>query len=822
MTSNDYKSIYNFTFVDRERERKIIEQFLDSDENDKSILIIRGKHGVGKTELINYYFKEKYSSKEYIIIEKLKDQKERYIDIFFETINKSRPKYLNDYAIEFLDKCLEYIKNIDLKVSPVNISSLVNLYDFDTISDMKMADNLILFFDSLYESGIRVIVLDNFSFCEEESKRLFKYIFNNYKKKNKMKFIVIDIEDDDITNLSIDYYINSFDHIKLENLKDQKYFQIIFDSINKDKPIDEQIINDVFDYCDGNFYRLIDLLRNCLFNSKANYILCADTLSEVLYNKRHIKNESNFSEIILNEPHACIIIMILFWFARPIKKELIRLIFTYILKNIGMSTYVKLFDIVFDKLKINNYIYDNSLNDNYFFKYDNDIIYLKKHIAETTFYKTYHMLIANEILKFINENDKILTEKYNLTKDALDNIKIYCMYLCKHVALQTESISLGNYYYEKKDYKQAAHIFDYIKDNIIANKNISKINLENILKSYYFSGQYMSAKEVMESFDLSSKKYYYFKSKIYNILLDKQAALESLSNINTKKSYKTLCKVSHMKIVILLDSENGFNEAKDIFNSFYCSNLKEAEPKNIYEALMLTNAFNFLEHLEAKKCMLTALNYFKTYKKQNENINFYIGMTYHNLGAIVVRKENTDDAEDYFKSAIEYLEASRNYELSYTYNDLAFIKILIGDYISALDYLSKALLYNNSEYALLAIRCNQLICYCMLNDTNIISAIVDDFENAINNKKYADDTINRKLIMNIIFYYMKRNDRERVKQILNKHSHIFKGTTSTIRYNKIIEKYNFTDFQRFEEKRDDNDISLSKDYEAWCITINHD
>ena len=263
-------------------------------------MIIRGKHGVGKTELINYYFKEKYSSKEYIIIEKLKDQKERYIDIFFETINKSRPKYLNDYAIEFLDKCLEYIKNIDLKVSPVNISSLVNLYDFDTISAIKMADNLILFFDSLYESGIRVIVLDNFSFCEEESKHLFKYIFNNYKKKNKMKFIVIDIEDDDITNLSIDYYINSFDHIKLENLKDKKYFQIIFDSINKDKPIDEQIINDVFDYCDGNFYRLIDLLRNCLFNSKANYILCDDTLGEVLYNKRHIKNESNFSEIILN------------------------------------------------------------------------------------------------------------------------------------------------------------------------------------------------------------------------------------------------------------------------------------------------------------------------------------------------------------------------------------------------------------------------------------------------------------------------------------------------------------------------------------------
>ena len=60
------------------------------------------------------------------------------------------------------------------------LNSRLATYESFQKNDMKMADNLILFFDSLYESGIRVIVLDNFSFCEEESKRLFKYIFNNY------------------------------------------------------------------------------------------------------------------------------------------------------------------------------------------------------------------------------------------------------------------------------------------------------------------------------------------------------------------------------------------------------------------------------------------------------------------------------------------------------------------------------------------------------------------------------------------------------------------------------------------------------------------
>lgn len=820
MDSNDNKTIYNFTFVDRDEERKKIEKFINNNDNN-SILIIRGKHGVGKTELINYLFKD-FKSNQYIYVEKLKDQKDRYIDIFFNIINQKRPKYFNDYCKKLFIKSKDYVKNSDFVAGIVNISALVSLIVPHDEIDSKKINNLTTFIDSLYENGIKIIILDNFAFCEEESKRLFLSIFNEFSKKNTMKFIIVDIDDDDINRQSIDYCLDYFGHIRLDNLSNSKYFYTIFDSINKDKPITKQMVDDIFKYCKGNFFALADLLRGCLFNSDSNYILNIENLIRELHYKRHRNDEYNSIENFLDKGHICIIIMILFWFGKPLHKELIYHIFKYICNNFNMRKYEETFNGAFNALKDNNYIHSSNIDNNYYFKYDNDIIYLKEHIDNTFFYKLHHQQIASLIVKFINENQSMIVDVYDLTNEIITDIKIHCMALCNHVGLVDECVLFGNQLYERKDYKHASYIFDYIKDLIISKKKIHKNLLEKIAETYYFVGQYSSAKEVIESYNSKSKEYYYFKAKIYNILLEKQSALNALDNIDTKTYYKDFCRISHMKIVILLDSKNGFDEANNIFNNFYKEKLKKNNPKNHYEALMLTNAFNFLPHNEAKQCMLKALNYFESRKKSKEDIIFYIGMTYHNLGSIIVRKEGTKSAEEYFQKAIKYLESSRSHELSYTYNNLAYISILNDDYTSALDYLSNALLYNNSEYAFLAIRCNQLICYCMLKTVNIAKSIVESFENAIETRKYEDNTINRKLIMNIIFYYMKKDNEEKIKEILNNQYLLLLDTSSAIRYNKIITKYNLTHLPKSSEKRDASDISLDKDYEAWCITINHD
>lgn len=260
--------MFNFKFVDREIERKLIKKFISASSIDK-ILWIHGESGVGKTELMKY-FTNQSSQNKYIHVNPIKNQTGSYISILIKELEKENYSLLN-YIIRNYKQIKDLVKNT---ISEINgktkflISGLEigEKIFIDANQEFFSVGNVLTKYISIIsQKDSLIFIFDNFQQCDLKSLEIIQEISQNLLGKQHIKFIFI-TTDNLITSDSeiIEFLTEKItgDYIRIEPFKQKEYFLDILLDIYKLDNITNPEMDCLFQICKGIPEKLKIFLRN--------------------------------------------------------------------------------------------------------------------------------------------------------------------------------------------------------------------------------------------------------------------------------------------------------------------------------------------------------------------------------------------------------------------------------------------------------------------------------------------------------------------------------------------------------------------------------
>ena len=121
------KEVFNFTFVDRNDERKTLKECIYSTEYLFGII---GESGVGKSQLIKVLMNE-LSDAKFIYIERKKEDRDTYLKICLEKIDNYRETKITDYIKTRFD-----IANTVISIGVKTALKIKNIEFLDDVIDL--------------------------------------------------------------------------------------------------------------------------------------------------------------------------------------------------------------------------------------------------------------------------------------------------------------------------------------------------------------------------------------------------------------------------------------------------------------------------------------------------------------------------------------------------------------------------------------------------------------------------------------------------------------------------------------------------------------
>lgn len=824
----DNKTKYNFKFVDRKENVDKLEKFM----NDEKYYILKmsGVEGIGKRRLILFFLNEKLNQEEYIYVGDDINPKNNYLEALLDVIDNTRPKFFQDYIKKHGLSIVETATEGSV-LSPIT-KTLNYLFSQKEKNNNQMSELKKIFID-LKEKGVKLLVLNNFDITNSYSRYFISDItkYLNDEKIMKVIFIVNDKAEEKIHfHALLPHHLETY----ISNIPHEKYFTEIFNNLTTTRQLLRDEIYDIYKYCDGNPQELVLLIEKTsqnTINANSNEV-DVDVLINVLMNRetKYVFNIENGIVEIFKNRSMFLPCYILICFEVSLNKTTIYDIIKAVNSKLCFNSNPKITELKNNDYKeclnklisLNIISQENSTNFNCWFSrfiyYDK----IKSIIFNDVEWKLISQIVSQAIFDYIVDNSEVLEIYDGIKIDHLTKIKIKCMSLCEHKDILKEVQNISKDYFVASNFIKVSELYIFLKP-LYLNKQINdNAFLIQMAQVFYNAGHYQDAKELLESFQITTFEYCFLKAKTYNVLLKKNQALEILDNLseleltNEQKNV-----IINLKILVLIEKEDGRKRALKIFKEFYNDFMEYRIIDNLYYAVCLTNAFNFLPHKISKELMILALDYMVNCQESYER-NFYIGSTYHNLGAIIARQENLYDAEIQFTNALKYLNETRAHERAYTYNNLGFIKLNEQLFDEAEANLEMALILTDSKYAEIAIKCNLLICYCEKGFFNLAKFIAIEFEDDLNKQHFNDPVIIRKLSVNLAYYNAKIGNILETEKIMTKCVGLVINTSSAYRYNQLIEYFNLNIIKISNVKLNENDESAKQLFESWCITINHD
>lgn len=523
--------MFNFKFVDREIERKLIKKFISASSIDK-ILWIHGESGVGKTELMKY-FTNQSSQNKYIHVNPIKNQTGSYISILIKELEKENYSLLN-YIIRNYKQIKDLVKNT---ISEINgktkflISGLEigEKIFIDANQEFFSVGNVLTKYISIIsQKDSLIFIFDNFQQCDLKSLEIIQEISQNLLGKQHIKFIFI-TTDNLITSDSeiIEFLTEKItgDYIRIEPFKQKEYFLDILLDIYKLDNITNPEMDCLFQICKGIPEKLKIFLRNMylahgikqygnnpLPQFDAN--IFADTL------EKGVENIDFEALDILQK----LTLKIMFCWNESITFKLLEDVMHYVCdKVLYMPNELS--------QQINLTIY--SLLNLHILEFNGDRLKLKHDLLYTICIIKYNVIpdeiLYNELYCYININKGKIVEEYSQTYYDLNN----ALYAYRAKVYSWEEINLQclKMLIQQSNYQQIDIIIERLKECF------NKLNVADLIllaECFYNSGKYDQARKIL---DEASKKlvndtecfnYYYLSGKLYNIMMDKNNAEKEL------------------------------------------------------------------------------------------------------------------------------------------------------------------------------------------------------------------------------------------------------------------------------------------------------
>jgi tetratricopeptide (TPR) repeat protein len=821
MKSND---IFGFSFVNRYHEREQLTSFLYN-VNNANVLWMHGKRGTGKTRLAKYVAEKTWNSSDSLTVyvdAVNEDSEQNMLLELLRQLQKYNHIGMLKYAFNHYKSFKDIVDHTVYLISKEKISDLTKLTNYlfnDSYLIMKKrrkeerqsSDLVISYIREILQKKKIFLVLDNFIKYDIKSFNAILEILNMIIVNPRIKCCVITTEED------LEIYQNRYNdmlnglplqHLKVSEFDSSQYFSEILSQnfrVNNILPSDFEMI---FNCCKGSPQQLVALLQK-LFSE--NGIALRDTGKAVL-NKEIIFKILLEGELDLLKKDFSIreryILYIVLSFGKKISIEFLYKISEYLSKKVSLVERYLAKDMVNDTLNVligRNILQINIDNKTIKFAHDktyNDVLLIFKD-------EGMYPLISKTLYEYLAQNE---TEffTYGFNERDMRELKALYSYSAKLPGWIKDNYVYGTILFKLKLYQEATYIFLRLSDSLF---HVIPIHQLRIAISSYEVGNYKYSKRCLLNIKIDDIKilkiryifYFYYAKTIYNLEGDTLQAIDFLKKALRCTRSNLMDKITALNLLSLYywETEDGQDYAKKIFfkikDTYYIS-CPTGWAKTI------RGCQNFIKGNSAIRLLNQAEEIIN-----NEIEKAYIWTT---KGFIYVVSNDLYLAEENFQHSYDYLCKLRIHDSSYALNNLAVLKMINGNYNSALKDLLVAFRWNVTDYADITIRVHLAICYTYLNMVTEANENLQFLVNYTDNRELIDGTVIRKVYINLGKCFQILNRPIEGQKYLEKALPYSIGTSSEYRLNRMLgREVSYHPTPRYEK---------CVDFDPWFLVYAHD
>lgn len=797
--------LFDFSFVDRSKERKIISDFLNR-KIDNNILWINGQSGVGKSFLIENTFLLDKTYKKIYISPQAQGQTESSLELFIKEIqNTTKINILNFVKNNYssISDIAKKVINAILAYNKINIEWFLDIaFDssklFVSNNNEKQNTSTLIqkYVEEVLQKNTLIIILDNFTYCDYESQQILLDLILSYKKDSRIQFVISTthekLEDQKYLKKVL---LESLDteYLFLSGFNDEQYFKMIIEKKFILTPELSDLIPYVFKICKGVPESLKEVLRNLALSNSIESaesgnksIINIDNLKNYLLDYKNELPQIDFS--LINDIE-CFFLQIVTYIKYPISLSILEQIYDYLcIKIFSIDNSKKNFS--YNSL-INKFIRIDVLqckkrNNISIVSFKHDLLYWK--LNEQFLDYVNKDIIFHYLYRFVS-NNQIYLEDNGISKSKSNEMMAYYSYRADNEDWIDLNYNLGKQKYELALFYDATHIFGRLSSKLHLLAEDQKIV---IAKCLYDAGQYNECILILKSINIKNVEEKYELFFLWGkALFVKLNALESIQKLDEAIKYvdsgtQEYYNILAMKLVALAESPAGSIKARELFES-------EIEPiaKNVLYVKFLGN---ILRNCWAY-CMGTeAIHYLKialALSQKNSN-DIEIAYTYNNLGLEYIRNWELEKANDSYEKALKLLENTKRHEISYPLNNMAACEMLKRNYLIALDYLFEAMLWNKAPFMDKVIKTHMLMCNFYLNNISQCQIYATELYEYLFHAEIQNENIIRRISLNLCIYYKNIGEKEKAKKCILHALNYVKNSICeyrwTILYNELMNK----------------------------------
>lgn len=302
--------LFAFKFVDRKREKNIIEKFFS--EHSGNTLWIKGGSGFGKTTFFNYVLGQQSTySLCYINIGLETNSVEIISDLITELQKNSETLFLTQIRKKykkFYNNVYKDTKNITEDIFPQisNVASIIlNLGYMAVTWDEKSkntTDLIVDYLTTILQNKKICICIDNFSRCDLKTAEVIYYIFKSFSTEEKFRSCIITTAEDLQNSLKESIYRNlPYKELRIKPFDKYIYFCEILTPIFELSEFQPEDIEYIYNKCNGSPQKLSTIISKLLENSGIDFEkrkkakINKNVLISLLQNENIRFKESDFS-----------------------------------------------------------------------------------------------------------------------------------------------------------------------------------------------------------------------------------------------------------------------------------------------------------------------------------------------------------------------------------------------------------------------------------------------------------------------------------------------------------------------------------------------
>lgn len=821
-------NLFQFPFTDRTEEREKLSHFVKS-EQDTNILWINGNHGIGKTFFLDNVLSE--NTDHHIIKVSVDPEIESpdYLKELVLSLQQNSGVKFNKFIKTNFKSILSIAKNVVvqlLKTQNIELDDLMEaIFDSSQLfvdnNDAKQSSEKMIekYISHIIKKEKTILVLDNFIYCEKKSLEIIGTILKSFSNNPYIKFIIVTSEDDTVNTKRVLNYISEdipCIPFPMHALEESLYFyQIIANIFELDGHATNELVECIFQLCEGNPSRLKTVIQNLLFTKDAISFSEADLKAHLNIDKlqEYILSKSTDIDLSLLNETQNFILQIISSFGERMTLYVLKDLFLFLANkmHISFSATEYVFDNELDRLVSSDILKATEKAGDFEIFIGNDLTFF--YLSVVMRKKLNRCQLSNYIFEYLSNQQGIMRNFYS--NDQLSSLIALHSYIGKRADYKDINYRIGLTKYQKGLIAEALICFKRIATDIDTLNEEQKLI---IAECCYNNGEYDFAMDILKNIvaenieDNQCYNYNYLYGRVCFIKMQttqaerffRKAVDTSINDNNAIAAYNML----HMSI---LESDSDRSKAKEVFDQTV-----EKYPSNPPAMAQLLKCCTY--YYSGEKSLQYLTRALELAQQSQDTLNeAYI---YNSLGIEYFRtgQQSLGCQNLYLAKAI--LENLRPHEIAYPLCNLASCALHTKNYNQALKYLAEADFWVTSPYIKIVNKVLTFSCYNLQEEDNECKKRSEWLLNYINDTLIQDPAVIRKICISLAIYYNRVKKSELAVSCIQRAYPLLKGTVSEYRGTILMNRLCGTDYEI--PCPPHNSIYYKTiEYEPWLTYISH-